>query len=168
MEGLGIEGAGFGLVEVFFALPLGVGDLNLNPLAFEGDALGFVGLTLEAGDVGAEVAEAALAGFGVGVFGVEGADGDGGVVEGEPAGEFVGEGAGQRVVAEGFLVLEVMREGEGVVAGEPVAVAAIFPLGKVGRGEGSELGGEDGLDLGEGVEPARGGMGRARCRGGGG
>ena len=154
-EGLGIEGAGFGLVKVFFALPFGVGDLNLNALAFEGDALGFVGLTLEAGDVGAEVAEAALAGFGVGVFGVEGAYGDGGVVKGEPAGEFVGEGAGQRFGAEGFFVIEVVGEGEGTVAGEPVAVAAIFPLGKVGRGEGlgGELGGEDGLDLGEGVEP---------------
>ena len=97
-------GAGFGLVEVLFALPFGIGGLNLNPLAFEGNALGFVGFALEAGDIGAEVAEAALAGFGVGVFGVEGADGDGGVVKGEPAGEFVGEGAGQGVVAEGFLV----------------------------------------------------------------
>jgi hypothetical protein len=114
----------FGLVEVFVALPFGVGELNLNPLAFEGDALGLVGLTLEAGDVGAEVAEAALAGFGVGVFGVEGADGDGGVVKGEPAGEFVGEGAGQRDVAEGFFVFEVVCQGEGVVAGEPVAVGA--------------------------------------------
>jgi len=52
---LGIEGAGFGLVEAFFALPFGIGDLNLNPLAFEGDALGFVGFTLEAGDIGAGV-----------------------------------------------------------------------------------------------------------------
>jgi hypothetical protein len=155
MEGLGIEGASFGLVEVFVALPFDVGKLNLDALAFEGNALGFVGLTLEAGDAGAEVTEAAFAGFGVGVFGVEGADGDGGVVEGEPAGEFVGEGAGQRVVAEGFFVFEVMGQGEGVVAGEPVAVAAVFPLGEVGRGEGlgGELGGEDGLDLGEGIEP---------------
>jgi hypothetical protein len=118
MEGLGIEGAGFGLAEVFLALPFGIGDLNLNPLAFEGNALGFVGLTLEAGDIGAEVAEAALAGFGVGVFGVEGAEGDGGVVEREPAGEFVGEGAGQRVIAEGFFVVEVVCQGEGVVAGD--------------------------------------------------
>jgi len=55
MEGLEIEGAGFGMVEVLFALPFGVGELNLNPLAFEADALGFVGLTLEAGDIGAEV-----------------------------------------------------------------------------------------------------------------
>jgi len=52
---LGIEGAGFGMVEVFFPLPFGIGDLHLNPLAFEGDALGFVGLALEAGDIGGEV-----------------------------------------------------------------------------------------------------------------
>jgi len=154
-EGLEIEGAQLGFVDFIFALPFGVGELNLDALAFEGDALGFMGLALERGDVGAELAEAALAGVGVGVFGVEGTDGDGGVVEGEPAGEFVGEGAGQGVVAEGFFVVEVMCQGEGIAAGEPVAVAAVFPLGEVGRGDGlgGELGGEDGLDLGEGVEP---------------
>jgi len=48
-EGLEIEGADFGLVDVFIALPLGVGKLDLNALAFEGNALGFVGLTLAAG-----------------------------------------------------------------------------------------------------------------------
>ena len=42
-------------MEVFFAPPFGIGGLNLNALAFEGNALGFVGLALEAGDIGAEV-----------------------------------------------------------------------------------------------------------------
>jgi len=154
-EGLEVEGAHFGFVDVFFALPFGVGKLDLNALAFEAKALGFVALALEAGDAGAELAEAAGVGVGVEVFGRQGAEGDGGVVKGEPAGEFVGEEAGQRFVAEGFFVFEVMRQGQGIVAGEPVPVAAVFPLGEVGRGEGlgGELGGEDGLDLGQGVEP---------------
>jgi hypothetical protein len=136
---------------------LGVGELDLDALAFEADALGFMALALEAGDVGTELAEAALAGVRVvvGVLGGEGPDGDGGVAEGEPAGEFVGEEAGEGVVAEGLFVFEVTREGEGVVAGEPVTVAAVFPLGEVGGGEGlgGEVGGEEGLDLGQGVEP---------------
>jgi hypothetical protein len=163
-EGLEIEGAGFGVVNVFFALPLGAGELDLKALAFETDALGVMGLALEGGDIGAELAEAALAGVGVvvGVLGGEGLDGDGGVVKGEPAGEFVGEEAGQGVVAEGFFVVEVAGQGEGIAAREPVAVAAVFPLGEVGGGDGlgGEVGGEDGLDFREGVEPLE--EGRAR------
>jgi hypothetical protein len=145
------------LVNVFFALPFGVGELELEALAFEADALGVMGLALEGGDIGAELAEAALAGVRVvlGVCGGEGLDGDGGVVEGEPVGEFVGEEAGQGVVAEGFFVVEVTGQCEGVAAGEPVRVAAVFPLGEVGGGDGlgGEIGGEDGADLREGVEP---------------
>jgi len=152
-----VEGAQFGFVNVLFALPFGVGELDLKALAFEGDALGVVGFPLEGGDIGAELAEAALAGVRVvvRVFGGEGLDGDGGVVKGEPAGELVGEGAGQGVVAEGFFVVEVAGQGEGIAAGEPVGVAAVFPLGEVGWGDGlgGEVGDEDGEDLGEGVEP---------------
>jgi hypothetical protein len=159
-EGLEIEGTQFGFVDVFFALPFGIGELDLKALAFEADALGVMGLALEGGDIRAELAEAALAG--VRAFGGEGLDGDGGVVKGEPAGEFVGEEAGQGVVAEGFFVVEVAGQGEGVAAGEPVGVAAVFPLGEVGGGDGlgGEVGGEDGVDLPEGVEPIEEGWAR--------
>jgi len=94
-------------------------------------------------------------GVGVEVFGGEGADGGRGVTQGEPAGELVGERTGEGFVAEGVWVLEFTGEGEGVEAGEPVAVPAGFPMGEVGWGDGlgGEVGGEDGLDLGERVEP---------------
>jgi len=94
-------------------------------------------------------------GVGVEVFGGEGADGGGGVTKREPTGEFVGERSGEGIVAEGVWVLEFTGEGKGVEAGEPVAVPAGFPMGEVGWGDGlgGEVGGEDGLDLGERVEP---------------
>ena len=53
-EGLEIEGAQFGFVNVFFAVPFGIGELDLKALAFEADALGVVGLALKGGDMGIE------------------------------------------------------------------------------------------------------------------
>jgi hypothetical protein len=148
-------GSGFDFEDVFFAAEFGIGELEFDTLAFEVNSLGLVLFALEASDIGGELAEQSPVGVGVEVFGGESADGGGGVTKGEPAGEFVGEGAVKGFVAEGILVLEVTGESEGVEAGEPVAVAAAFPLGEVGRGDGlgGEVGGEDGLDLGEGVEP---------------
>jgi hypothetical protein len=117
-----------GIAEFFFALELGIVEPELDELALEFNSLGLVLFALEAGNVGAGLAEAA---------------------------EFVGEGAVEGFMAEGFFVFQVTGEGEGVEAGEPVAVAAVFPLGEVGRGDGlgGELGGEGGLDLGQGIEP---------------
>jgi hypothetical protein len=152
-----LEGAayGLGIAEFFFTLELGIVELELNELALEVNSLGLMLFALEAGNVGAGLAETAPVGVGVGVIGGEEAEGGGGVVKGEPAGEFVGEGAVEGFMAEGFFVFQVTGEGEGVEAGEPVAVAAVFPLGEVGRGDGlgGELGGEGGLDLGQGIEP---------------
>ena len=48
-----------------------------------------------------------------------------------------------------------MEELGGVVLEEPIAEAALFPFGEVLFGDGAvvEVGGEDGFDFGEGVEP---------------
>ncbi len=76
-------------------------------------------------------------------------------MEGQPTGEFVGEAFGEGWVAQGLFVVEVADEGEGVLVDKPVAVAADLPVVEVGRGDGGgvEIGGQDGLDFGEGVEP---------------
>jgi hypothetical protein len=148
-------GGGFGLEEFFFAAQFGLGKPEFDALSLEVNALGLVLFALEASDIGGGLAEEPPLGGGVEVLGGEGADGGGSVAQGEPAGELVGEGTGEGFVAEGEGVLEVTGEGKGVEAGEPVAVAAGFPMGEVGRGDGLgvEVGGQDGLDLGEGVEP---------------
>jgi len=146
---------GLGIAELFFALEQHIVEPEIKELGLEVNSLGLVLFALEPGNVGAGLTETAPVGFGVGVFGGEEAESGGGVVKGEPAGEFVGEGAVEGFIAEGLFVFKVAGEGEGVEAGEPVAVAAVSPLGKVGRGDGlgGELGGEGGLDLGQGVEP---------------
>ena len=56
-------------------------------------------------------------------------------------------------MAEAVIVLEVANDVLGVLGDEPIAVAAFFPLGEVGGGDGTVLvlRGEDGFDLGQGV-----------------
>ena len=58
-------------------------------------------------------------------------------------------------MAEAVLVVKIAEELEGLLAGVPLAVAAIFPLGEVARGDGAtvKLGLENGLYFREGVEP---------------
>jgi len=64
-------------------------------------------------------------------------------------------------VAEGFFIIELLNEIESVLAYEPVAVAAMPPLGQVDFVEGApvEAGGKHGLDFGDGVEPFEDGVG---------
>jgi len=56
---------------------------------------------------------------------------------------------------------EELKEVGGVVLEEPVAEAALFPFGEVLFGDGAvvEVGGEDGFDFGERVEPGENGFG---------
>ena len=83
-------------------------------------------------------------------------------MEGEPMDELAGAGFGEGLVAEGVFILEAGEEGEGVLAEEPVAVATEAPLGEVCGGDGAavEVGGEEGLDFGEGIEPVEEGWGQ--------
>src|SRR5258706_14566636 len=69
--------------------------------------------------------------------------------------ELSGNGTGERFVAEAVLILQVLDELEGLLADVPLAVAAIFPGGEVGGGDGVtvKLGLENGLYFREGVEP---------------
>src|SRR6266566_3882011 len=64
-------------------------------------------------------------------------------------------------MAEGLFIIELLNEIESVLAYEPVAVAAMPPLGEVDFVEGPpvEAGGEHGLDFGDGVEPFEDGVG---------
>ena len=82
-------------------------------------------------------------------------------LEGQPAGEFVAEIAGEGLVAEVFFTFEVLGKFQGVLADEPIAEAASFPFGEVllGNRAGVEVGREEGLDLGEGVKPWQNGFG---------
>jgi hypothetical protein len=54
-----------------------------------------------------------------------------------------------------------LEELGGLILEEPVAVAALFPFGKVLFGDGTvfEVSGEDGFDVGERVEPGEDGFG---------
>ncbi len=65
-------------------------------------------------------------------------------------------------MAEGLFIIELLNEIESVLADEPVAVAAMPPLGQVDFVEGApvEAGGKHGLDFGDGVEPFEDGVGR--------
>jgi len=65
--------------------------------------------------------------------------------------ELAGGGGCQSVAVAGQLG----GQGEDVLADEPFLVAALTPVGEVllGDGEGVEVLGEEGLDLGEGIEP---------------
>jgi len=82
-------------------------------------------------------------------------------VEGDPMGEPGADGIAQGLVAEGLFVIELLNEIESVLADEPVAVAAMAPLGQVDFVEGAtvEAGGERGLDFGDGVKPFEDGVG---------
>ena len=71
--------------EVFFAAGSSIGEVELDVLSFEVSALGTVIFALEAGDIGGELAQELRLGVEVEVFGGEGADGGGGVTQGEPA-----------------------------------------------------------------------------------
>jgi hypothetical protein len=59
--------------------------------------------------------------------------------------------------ATGFGELEELG---GVVLEEPIAEAALFPFGEVLFGDGAvvEVGGEDGFDFGDGIEPGKDGF----------
>ena len=71
------------------------------------------------------------------------------------------DGIAQGVVAEGLFIVEALNEIQSVLADEPVAVAAMAPLGQVDFVEGAtvEAGGKHGLDFGDGVEPFEDGVG---------
>ncbi len=116
--------------------------------------------TAEAGNVGAKLAQASPFGGRVLLIGDE-RFGGGGVVEGDPMSEPGADGIAQGLVAEGPFIIELLNEIESVLAYEPVAVAAMPPLGQVDFVEGApvEAGGEDGLDFGDGVEPFEDGVG---------
>src|SRR5262249_24890454 len=70
--------------------------------------------------------------------------------ENVPDGDFV-----EGFISEDMFVFEILNEVESVKADLPITKAAISPLAEVcGRnGLSLEVGGEDGLDLRQGVEP---------------
>ena len=140
--------------ELFFFLRAGVGLLEGEPLAFEVEAVGVKFGATKAGDIGAELAKAGPTGLGLGLGSHEGLSG-GGVLEAKPASEFVGEVAGEGLLFRGERIIHRVEEVEGILADEPIAVAAAFPFGEVARGEGAgvKLGGEDGSNLRQGVQP---------------
>ncbi len=133
---------------------------QVQPGVLEVQAFGGQFGAAEAGNVGAKLAQPSPFGGRVLLVGDE-RFGGGGVVEGDPMGEPGADGIAQGLVAEGLFVIELLNEIESVLADEPVAVAAMPPLGEVDFVEGApvEAGGEHGLDFGEGVKPFENGVG---------
>jgi hypothetical protein len=69
-------------------------------------------------------------------------------------------GRGVRLVTSAATGLEELEEVSGVVLEEPIAVAALFPIGEVLFGDRMVVGfSEDGFGFGEGVEPGEDGFG---------
>jgi hypothetical protein len=145
--------------ELLFALVVSVGLLEGEALARNAKAFGVVVAAAKAGDVGAKLAEAGPFEFGVGLGGDQGLGG-GGVLNGNPAGEFRVELVSKGLVTESLFVFEVGDHSEGVLADLPVEVAALLPFGEVGGQDGptAEAGGEDGLNFRQGVEPGEDGF----------
>jgi hypothetical protein len=132
--------------------------LVVNVLAFFGEVA-----AAQAGELAGQLEEGGELGGVVGRAGGEllkgAAQGDG-----ERGGEDGGEGvvlAGDLLEAGGFLA-DGAEPGAGLLVAEPVGIAALFPVAEVGfvDGAAAEVGGEDGLDFGEGVEPGDEGRGR--------
>jgi len=78
-----------------------------------------------------------------------------GVLDGDPVSQFIIEWAGEGLIPEGVLVLEIGDHSEGIVTDLPVAKTALVPFGEICRDDSVavEVGFEDGLDFGQGVEP---------------
>src|SRR6266571_7768984 len=125
---------------------------QLQPGVLEVQAFGGQLGAAEAGHVGAKLAQPSPFGGRVLLVGDEGFGGSG-VVEGDPTSQPAADGIAQGLVAEGLFIIKFLNEIESVLAYEPVAVAAMPPLGEVDFVEGApvEVGGEHSLDFGDGV-----------------
>jgi len=133
---------------------------QVQPGVFEVQAFGSQVGAAEAGNVGAKLAQPSPFGGRVLLIGDERFGGSG-LVEGDPMSEPGADGIAQGLVAEGLFIIELLNEIESVLAYEPVAVAAMPPLGEVDFVEGApvEVGGEHSLDFGDGVKPFEDGVG---------
>ncbi len=149
----GLEVGAFGpFPEEFFHLVFGGVGLEDKALLFDLEATGAEVAAAQGGEVGAEAGEAGEFGFGIVLGRREGA-GDGGVTDLEAADEFGAD------FFEGGLV-EVLEEGaigelESGLGELPVAEAGFLSAIEVLLFDrfGVELGFEQGLDFGQGVEP---------------
>jgi len=133
---------------------------QVQPGVLEVQAFGGQFGAAQAGNVGAKLAQPSPFGGRVLLVGDEGFGG-GGVMEGDPMSELGADGIAQGLVAEGVLVIELLNEIESVLADEPVVVTAVAPVGQIDLVERApvEVGGEDGLDFRDGVEPIEDGVG---------
>src|SRR5260370_26153198 len=111
---------------------------QVEPGVLEIQALGGQFGEAEAGHVGAKLAQPSPFAGRVLFIGDE-RFGGGGVVEGDPMSEPAADGIAQGLVAEGLLIMELLNEIKGVLADEPVAVAAVPPLGEVDLVEGTPV-----------------------------
>jgi hypothetical protein len=140
--------------EFGFVLFAGFGLEHAEAPLFEFEAASAEVAAAEGDDVSGEMAEAAEVGFGVIVFDRGEGMGGGSEADGEPLDEFIGEVMAGRLRREGVGGVEG-GEGESVLAHLPVAEAMLGPFVEVlfRDGFGTELRAEEGLDLGEGIEP---------------
>ncbi len=120
----------------------------------QAEAAGGEVVASEVDDVVAKQAEAAE--FGLRVVSITGDGvGGGGVTKGHPMGQFFGERRGEEALHFRVASGGALGEFQSGLVRLPVAEAAEFPFREVllGYGASGELGREDGLDFGEGIEP---------------
>jgi len=134
---------------------------ELEPVAVEEEAFCREVAATKAGNVGGELAKATPTGLGATRAAHEFL-GSRGILEGHPESEVVRRSADGQGFAHKPLVLQVADEVQGVLAGQPFAVAVVFPLGDILLGERipAEVGLEDGLDFRQWIEPGEESLGR--------
>jgi hypothetical protein len=146
-------GAGGPFPEKLFEVGVGVFFHEGEAFLFEEDAFGMEAAAAESDDGFAEFIKLAESGFRVGIGGGEGM-GESGEADGDPIGEALGHGGGQGIGERGVFGV-FGSEFESGAADLPVPEAALFPVREVDSVDGPvlKLGGHEGLDLRQGVEP---------------
>jgi hypothetical protein len=124
--------------EMVFEIFFRIGALEAKPFPLDVEALGLEIVAAEARDIGAKLAQARPFDLRVGFSGNEGLSG-GGIMNGNPLGQFLIELIGEGLVAESGFVAEAGDEGKGVLTDLPFAVTAILPFSKVGGRDGPSV-----------------------------
>jgi hypothetical protein len=133
---------------------------EVEPHAFDGEALGMEVVATETVDIRIELVQEIQTRFEIGFTGEDGAGG-GSEMNGGPLGDFVVEAVGQERVTEGGLIGEAVDDAECILAEAPVVVTAVLPFCEIAGSDGPavEMFAEDCLNFGKGVQPIENGIG---------
>lgn len=144
---------------LFFGLS-GGGEVEGQALLFEGEAASAEFAAAEGQEEHGEMAEMAQGFIGAGIGGRK-SPGCGSEAEENPTGEFFRHVGRENLLEFGIAVIEGGGKSDGFLTVEPVTEAVVPVVGEVLLVDGSavELGFEEGLGFGQGIEPREEGIG---------